>query len=140
MRLIHESQYVTNQLCMDPSTWLTPATWRRLLDAKFFTSSTMKIRKFYGYKTLWHKNAVAYFKENKALGYSTHVRQLLKWSLYMSRVMRKETLHKYTRICMQSVWKVWFRNSRQKQLVSRFCRASTLILDRKDSVETFVEL
>ena len=33
-------------LCMDSSTWLTPATWMMLLAAKFFTSSTIKIRKY----------------------------------------------------------------------------------------------
>ena len=32
-------------LCIDPSIWLTPATWMMLLAAKFFTSSTMKIGK-----------------------------------------------------------------------------------------------
>ena len=64
--------------CTDPSTWLTPLhesqyvthspTWgRRMLAAKFFTSSIMKIKKHLGYKTLRHKNAVASFRENKAL-------------------------------------------------------------------------
>ena len=32
-------------LCIDPSMWLTRATWMMLLATKFFTSSTMKIRK-----------------------------------------------------------------------------------------------
>ena len=32
-------------LCTNLNTWLTPATWMMLLTAKFFTSSTMKIRK-----------------------------------------------------------------------------------------------
>ena len=27
-RSMHESQYVTNQWCMDPNMWLTPAIWR----------------------------------------------------------------------------------------------------------------
>ena len=48
--------------CTNPSTWLTndvwiqyvtnSPTWRRLLAAKFFSSSTMKIRKLLGHKTL----------------------------------------------------------------------------------------
>ena len=33
-------------ICMDPSTWLTLATWMMLLTAKFFTSSIMKIKKY----------------------------------------------------------------------------------------------
>ena len=33
-------------LCTDSNTWLTPATWMILLAVKFFTSSTMKIRKY----------------------------------------------------------------------------------------------
>ena len=33
--------------CMDPSTWLTPSNLKKiLLAAKFFTSSTMKIKKY----------------------------------------------------------------------------------------------
>ena len=31
-----------------------------------------------GYKTLWRKNALTSFRENKALGHSMHVRQPLK--------------------------------------------------------------
>ena len=38
---MHESQYVTNSNNL-----------KRLLAAKFFNSSTMKIRKFLGHKTL----------------------------------------------------------------------------------------
>ena len=66
-------QYVTNQWSTDPSMWLTPTTWRKLLTAKFFTSCAMKTRKLLGYKTLWRKNAIASFRENKALGHSMHV-------------------------------------------------------------------
>ena len=32
---------------------------KKMLAAKFFSSSTMKIRKLLGYKTLWCKDAVA---------------------------------------------------------------------------------
>ena len=67
--LLHESQYVTNQWCTDPNTWLTPTTWRRLLAANFFTSSTMKIKKYFVTKTLSHKNVVISCRENKILGY-----------------------------------------------------------------------
>ena len=42
---LHESQYVTNQWCTAPSMWLTHQLWRRLLATRFFTSSTMKIKK-----------------------------------------------------------------------------------------------
>ena len=51
LRSMHESQYVTNQWCTDPSMCLTPSTWRRFLAAKFFSSLTMKIRKLLGHKT-----------------------------------------------------------------------------------------
>ena len=45
---MHESQYVTNT-----------SNLKKMLATKFFSSSTMKIRKLIGYKTLWHKDAVA---------------------------------------------------------------------------------
>ena len=53
--LLHGSQYVTNS-----------PTWRRLLAANFFTSSTNEDQETLGYKTLRRKNAVASFRENKA--------------------------------------------------------------------------
>ena len=40
---LHEFQYVTH----------SPAWGRRMLVAKFFTSSTMKIKKMFGHKILW---------------------------------------------------------------------------------------
>ena len=54
--LLHGSQYVNNS-----------PTWRRLLAAKFFTSSTNEDQETFGYKTLRRKDAVASFRENKAL-------------------------------------------------------------------------
>ena len=41
---MYESQYVTNQLCGSQYATQSP-TRRRLLVVKFFTSSTMKIKK-----------------------------------------------------------------------------------------------
>ena len=57
----------------DPSTWLTPKTWRSLLAAKFFTSCTMKIKKYLVTKSQGAKDTVTSCKENKALGHFLHV-------------------------------------------------------------------
>ena len=57
--MIYGSQYVTSSTNL-----------KKMLTAKFFTSCTMKIRKLLDYKTLWRKNAVSSFRENKALGHS----------------------------------------------------------------------
>ena len=46
--MMHRSKYVTNT-----------SNLKKILAAKFFSSSTMKIRKLLGYKTLWHKDTVA---------------------------------------------------------------------------------
>ena len=53
--LLHGSQYMTNS-----------PTWRILLAAKFFTSSTNEDQETLGYKTLRRKDAVVSFRENKA--------------------------------------------------------------------------
>ena len=60
--MMHGSKYVidTNNL-------------KKMLVAKFFSLSTMKIRKLLGYKTQWRKDAVTSFRENKALGHFLHV-------------------------------------------------------------------
>ena len=44
-------------LCMDPSMWLTPATWMMLLAVKFFTSSTIKIMKHLVTKLIAYKHS-----------------------------------------------------------------------------------
>ena len=45
--MMHGSKYVTNT-----------SNLKKILVAKFFSSSTMKIRKLLGYKILWCKDAV----------------------------------------------------------------------------------
>ena len=56
--MMHGSKYVTNT-----------SNLKKMLAAKFFNSSTMKIKKLLGYKTQWRKDAVTSFWENKALGH-----------------------------------------------------------------------
>ena len=56
--MMHGSKYV-----------IDTSNLKKMLAAKFLNSSTMKIRKLLGYKTQWHKDAVASFLENKALGH-----------------------------------------------------------------------
>ena len=46
--MMHGSKYVTNT-----------SNLKKMLATKFFSSSTMKIKKLFGYKTLWRKDAVA---------------------------------------------------------------------------------
>ena len=46
--MMHGSKYVTNT-----------SNLKKMLAAKFFSSSMMNIRKLLGYKTLWHKDTVA---------------------------------------------------------------------------------
>ena len=57
--MMHRSQDVTNT-----------SDLKKMLAAKFFSSSTMKIRKFLGYKTQWHKD---FFRVNNELGHFLHV-------------------------------------------------------------------
>ena len=55
----------------------------------------------------------------------------------MSRIVRKETLHKYSKDI-----RVIRSEKSDFVILDRYslCRALAVILDRKDSVETFVEL
>ena len=46
--MMHGSKYMTNT-----------SNLKKMLAAKFFSSSTIKIKKLLGYKTLWRKDAVA---------------------------------------------------------------------------------
>ena len=46
--MMHGSKYMTNT-----------SNLKKMLAAKFFSSSMMKIRKLLDYKTLWRKDAVA---------------------------------------------------------------------------------
>ena len=62
---LHGSQYVTNQRCMAPRTWLThqleeDVGWKVLHFINNEDQETL------GYKTLKHKDAVTSFRENKA--------------------------------------------------------------------------
>ena len=47
--MMHRSKYVTNTSHL-----------KKILAAKFFNSSMIKIKKLLGYKTFWHKDVVAY--------------------------------------------------------------------------------
>ena len=60
--LLHELQYVTNSNNL-----------KMLLATKFFTSSTMKIKKYLATKPLGAENAVTSCRENKALGHFLHM-------------------------------------------------------------------
>ena len=46
--MMYKSKYMTNT-----------SNLKKMLAAKFFSSSTIKIKKLLGYKTLWRKDAVA---------------------------------------------------------------------------------
>ena len=63
---LHGSQYMTNQWCTAPSMWLT----HQLEEddgCKVLHFINNEDQEVLGYKTLWCKDAVTSFKENKAL-------------------------------------------------------------------------
>ena len=62
---LHESQFITNQWCMVPSTWLTHQL-EEDVDCKVFHFINNEDQEAFGYKTLRHKDAVVSFRENKA--------------------------------------------------------------------------
>ena len=64
--MMHEFKYVTNTNNL-----------KKMLAAKFFSLSMMKIKKLIGYKNQWRKDAVASFRENNELSHF-----LLMFSLY----------------------------------------------------------
>ena len=118
------STWLTNW-CMDPSTWLT-TNLRRILVVKFFSSSiwwrsqNSLVTKLLGYKTLRYTNTVASLRErwtraNSVFGhnldehnFALHSRNFwrpLKQSLYMFRVVRKESPNMYSLIELKSVLK-----------------------------------
>ena len=75
--LLHESQYVTNQLCMDPSTWLTPATWR------YCWLQNSSLHQQWRLRSTWLQNPKAqrcskFFIENNELSHFLHMWQPLK--------------------------------------------------------------
>ena len=63
---MHRSQYVTNQWCTAPSTWLTQQLEENV-GCKVLHFINNKDQEALGYKTLRRKNIVTSFKENKAL-------------------------------------------------------------------------
>ena len=69
---LHGSQYVTNQWCTAPSTWITNQL-EEDVGCKVLHFINNKDQEALGYKTLRHKDAVAFFKENKPLGHFLHV-------------------------------------------------------------------
>ena len=62
----------------DPNMWLTLATWTDVVGYKVLHFINNEDLKALGYKTLWHRNAVASHIENKSLGLCIRVWQLLK--------------------------------------------------------------
>ena len=66
--LMHESQYVTNQRCTAPSTWLTHQL-KEDVDCKVLHFINNEDQEALGYKTLRHKDAIASFRDNKTLSH-----------------------------------------------------------------------
>ena len=62
---LHGSQYVTNQSCTAPNTWLTHQL-EEDVSCKVLHFINNKDQEVLGYKTLRRKDAVASFRENKA--------------------------------------------------------------------------
>ena len=62
---LHESQYVTNQRCTAPNTWLIHQL-EEYVGCKVFHFINNEDHEALGYKILRHKDAVASFGENKA--------------------------------------------------------------------------
>ena len=119
------STWLTNQ-CTDLSMWLTHQL-EKDIDCKVHQFiQTMKIKKLLGYKTLgtktqqllqriWWTRAilspVTICVQQQLQQPLHHLWRHLKKSLYMSKVVRKETLHKYTWICMKTDLEIWICNS-----------------------------
>ena len=62
---LHGSQYVTNQWCTTPNTWLTHQL-KEYLSCKVLHFINNKDQEALGYKTLRCKDTIAFFRENKA--------------------------------------------------------------------------
>ena len=108
--------------CMDPSTQLTHQLEKDVGCNVLQSINTMKIMKFLGHKTLRCTNTAASSRErwtraNFVSGhnlhehnFASHSRNLwwpLKQSLYMIRVVRKESLNIYSQIRLKSALKNW---------------------------------
>ena len=61
---LHESQYMTNQLCTTPSMWLTHQL-ENDVGCKVLHFINNKDQEALGYKTLWRKDTVASFKRDE---------------------------------------------------------------------------
>ena len=141
--------------CTTPSTWLTnyadPSTWlhsptKKVDGCKILQFiHTMKIRKILGHKTLWCTYTTTSSRERNELGQElrlwsqfacTEFAQILcnlwtlwrplNWSIYMSRVRRKENPKTNSRIPRKSDWNSENLKSRQIAGVERLltrCRA-----------------
>ena len=122
---MHGSQYVTDQL-MHGSMYVTSTpTWRRCWLQSFSVHPTMKIKKLIGYKTLGAKTlqflqGIWWTRPNFVSDHNLHAQPVcielhhfaspltaLKISLYMSRVVRKETLYKYPWIYVKKDLEIW---------------------------------
>ena len=115
--LMHGSQYVTNQFNVRIPVLGLHTNLRRMMAAKFFSSSTQwrsrnsLITKPYGVQTqqlLEEKDELGHMSSVQNMlvkNFCTEVHQLwrpLKQSLYMFKVMRKESLNIYTQIRVKS--------------------------------------
>ena len=70
--LLHGSQYMTNQWCTAPSTWLTHQL-KEDVGCKVLHFINNKDQEALGYKTLRCKDAVASFRENKTFSHFLHM-------------------------------------------------------------------
>ena len=106
--------------CMAPSTWLTNRCAN--LNTWLTHQLTIKITKLLGYKTLRCTNIATSWRDRwtrayvsdsqyaceKLLHWVALVVMALKQSLYMFRVVRKESLNIYTHIGVKSNLENWF--------------------------------
>ena len=71
------SMWLTNR-CMDPSTWLTHKLEKDVSCKVLQFIQIMKIKKFIGYKTLWHTNTTAFSRERWTRAYVSGHNMLVK--------------------------------------------------------------
>ena len=102
------SMWLTNW-CTDPSTWLTHQLKKDVGCKVLQFIHTMKIKKLLGHKTLRRTNAATSSRERwtRACHWSQYS-WIIPLHQIASRTVRKETLYKYTLICMKSNLKNWF--------------------------------
>ena len=78
--LLHGSQYMTNQWCTTPNMWQTHQL-EEDVGCKVLHFINNEDQEALYYKTLRHKNAVAFLRKDKALSHLLHVFSLysLMW-------------------------------------------------------------